>query len=91
MEPLGATANAALRRLLDGQPTTAAKVAFAWRMAVGPTVDRATATDWRSNGVLVVRSHGEAWRRELWATRSMLLRRMQDLLGADVIARLEVE
>ena len=91
MEQLGNTAHAALRRLLDGQPTTAAKVAFAWRMAVGAAVDRATQADWRPDGVLVVRSRGEAWRRELKEARPLLLRRLQDLLGRDVVARLEVE
>jgi hypothetical protein len=91
MEQLSTTADAALRRLLEAQPTTPAKVAFAWRMAAGPAVDRATETEWRPDGVLRVRSRGDAWRREVRQARAMLLRRLEHLLGPGVIARLEIE
>lgn len=91
MEHLSTTADAALRRLLDAQPTTPAKVAFAWRIAVGATLDRATEAHWRPDGVLVIRSRGDAWRHEVRQARGTLLARMQDLLGAGVVARLELE
>lgn len=91
MEPLSTTENAALRRVLESQPTTPAKVAFAWRMAAGAGLDRATAIEWRPDGVLRIRAGADAWRREVRSARGVLLRRMQDLLGGDVVARIEIE
>jgi len=91
VQPLSALETATLRELLGTQPTTAAKVAFAWRIAAGPAFDRATRTTWRDEGVLCVHPNGDAWRREVRAARVMLLKRLQDLLGANVIARLDIE
>ena len=90
MEPLNTTESAALRRVLEAQPTTPAKIAFAWRMSVGAALDRATKTDWR-DGVLRVRADGEAWKREVRVARGVLLRRMQDLLGPEVVSRIVIE
>jgi hypothetical protein len=90
MEPLSTTESAALRRVLEAQPTTPAKIAFAWRMSVGAALDRATRTEWR-DGVLRVRADGDAWKREVRVARGVLLRRMQDLLGAEVVARIVIE
>ena len=90
MEPLSTTDSAVLRRVLEAQPTTPAKIAFAWRMSAGPALGRATTIDW-NDGVVRVRADGEAWKREVRVARSVLLRRMQDLLGAEVVARLVIE
>ena len=91
MEPLNATATSALRRLLETQPTTPAKVAFAWRIAAGAAMERATEIELRQDGVFVVRSRHEAWRAGIKDGRAVLLRRMQDLLGQDVVSRLDIE
>ena len=91
MQPLSALETETLRHLLGTQPTTPAKVAFAWRMAAGPAFGRATEAMWRADGVLLVRPRGDAWRREVRAARPMLLKRLQDLLGSEVVARLEIE
>jgi len=90
MEPLHTTATHALRHLLDGQPTSPAKVAFAWRMAAGPALARAADPEWR-DGVLVVRAHADAWRKELRHARPVLTTRLQELLGPDVIKKIVIE
>ncbi|HXT71850.1 MAG TPA: DciA family protein [Vicinamibacterales bacterium] len=90
MEPLSTTEASALRRVLESQPTTLAKIAFAWRMTAGAAFDRATRIAWTGDGTLYVHPEGEAWRREVGAARGALLRRLQDLLGADVIARISI-
>jgi predicted nucleic acid-binding Zn ribbon protein len=90
MHQLSTVESAALRRVLESQPMSAAKVAFAWRMSAGPAVDRATTTQWR-DGVLFVRASADAWKKEIRIARGVLLGRLQDLLGADVVARLEIE
>ena len=61
MEPLSTTESAVLRRVLEAQPTTPAKIAFAWRMSAGPALGRATTIEWR-DGVVRVRADGEAWK-----------------------------
>ena len=90
MEPLNTTESAVLRRVLEAQPTTPAKIAFAWRMSVGPALGRATTIDWR-DGIVRVRADGEAWKREVRIARGVLLRRMQDLLGPEVVVRIVIE
>jgi len=90
MEPLSTTETAVLRRVLEAQPTTPAKIAFAWRMSAGPALGRATTIEWK-DGVVRVRADGEAWKREVRVARGVLLGRMQDLLGPDVVARIVIE
>lgn len=90
MESLHITATHALRLLLDGQPTTPAKVAFAWRMAAGAALARGTEPDWR-DGVLVVRARTEAWRKELRHARPILTARVQELVGPDVVKKIVIE
>ena len=90
MEPLSSTAAPALRTLLNCQPTTSAKVAFAWAIAAGPALARATSPVWSSDGTLYVRTRTDAWRNELRRSKHVLLGRLSDLLGADVVRRLDV-
>jgi hypothetical protein len=90
LESLHTTAGAAVRRLLADQPNTPAKIAFAWKIAAGAAVGRATETQWRA-GVLIVRAKTEAWRREVRVAVPLLLRRLQDLLGPGVVTRVHVE
>jgi hypothetical protein len=91
MEPLQRTATVALRALLDGQPTTPAKVAFAWRIAAGPALARAGTPRWTDDGTLRVRPRDAAWRRELQHARPVVVERMAQLLGPNVVKRLVVD
>ena len=90
MEPLSSTAAPALRTLLNAQPTTSAKVVFAWKMVAGPALSRAATPVWSSDGVLYVRARTDAWRQELRRSKPMLLDRLNHLLGAGVVRRLDV-
>ena len=90
MEPLSSAAAPALRTLLNQQPTTAAKVAFAWSIVAGPALGRATTPVWSSDGTLYVRARTEVWRTELRRSRPILVERLKSLLGADVIRRLDI-
>jgi hypothetical protein len=71
---------AALAEVLRKAPLTPEKVAFAWRSAVGPAVDKATTIDLR-NGVLYVRTRDAAWRREVERSAGLIRSRMTALLG----------
>ena len=91
LEALHTSATEALRRLLDTQPTSPAKVTFAWRMAAGPALAKAADTEWRDDGVLVLRAKTPAWLRELRHARPVLAARLAELLGAGVIKRMVIE
>jgi hypothetical protein len=91
MEPLRTASTRALQTLLNDQPVTAAKVAFAWQIAAGPAMARATTTAWAGDGVLRVRARDAAWQREASRARPIVVQRLEQLLGADVIKKIVIE
>jgi hypothetical protein len=91
MEPIRQSATRALQTLLAGQPTTPAKVAFAWRMAAGPALGRAGIPQWSEGGTLRVRARDAAWLREIRHARPVIAERLAQLLGPDVVRRIVVE
>ncbi len=82
----------AAQRLLPGvlielvrrQPTSEAKVAFAWRTAVGPAVARASAAALGPDGTLVVTVADPHWRREVVQSQQLIRSRLELLLGDDL-------
>ena len=83
MRPLAHALPGALAELLKGQPLSAGKVAFAWRAAVGPKVERVTAVRLDA-GVLVVEAASSAWAREITRSSGLILTRLKTLLGDSV-------
>jgi hypothetical protein len=79
----------ALAAVLRKAPLTSEKVAFAWRMTVGPAVDRATTVELRE-GVLRVRARDAIWRREVERSARVIRRRLLTLLGAEAIRTMEI-
>lgn len=90
MQSFQTAATRALRDLLAGQPTTAAKVRFAWRMAAGAALARSGELHWSDSGVLRVNAREDAWRRELRHASPILIERMNHLLGAGVVKRIVI-
>jgi len=89
MRPLAHVVPSALRVLLRDAPLSQGKVGFAWRAAVGAAVGRATEV--RLDGtVLVVTTTSAQWSREVKRSSPMILRRLGELLGANVVERIEV-
>ncbi len=91
MESLNNAAGDVLRRVLASQPTTPAKVAFAWRMAAGAALVARGDPYWREDGVLVVRASSDAWRREVRRATPMLLAHVSELVGGDVVRKIVIE
>ena len=91
MESLQTTATRTLREMLSRQPTSAAKVAFAWKIAAGPALGRASTPAWSDDGVLRVRAASDAWRREMVRARPLIAMRLKELLGAGVVRAIEIE
>lgn len=85
------TAYTALRALLADQPTTAAKVECAWRIAAGPALARAGTTSWTGDGVLRVHAPSLAWKRELQRAKPVISERVRHVLGDDVVKRIVIE
>ena len=79
----------ALAAIIRRAPLTAEKVAFSWRTAVGPAVDRVTTIELR-DGVLYVRARDAAWRREVERSASLIRSRLDGLLGDRVVRYIEV-
>lgn len=89
MIPVADVIPEALAAVLRKAPLTSEKVAFAWRLTVGPAVERATAIDLR-DGVLYVRARDASWRREVERSAGLIRRRLQMLLGADALRRVDI-
>jgi len=89
MRPLSHAVPGALAELLRGAPLSDGKVGFAWRAAVGPAFDRATAVKLEAR-VLIVETTSRAWAREITHSTPTILTRMRTLLGDDAIDRLDV-
>ena len=91
MDSLQTTAVKALQGMLALQPTSPAKVAFAWRIAAGPALGRATEPVWSEDGTLRVRAATADWRRETTRARPVIAARLLQLLGPDVVRKIVIE
>jgi predicted nucleic acid-binding Zn ribbon protein len=79
----------ALVELLRGSPISDGKVVFAWKAAVGPAIGRVTNVKLERR-VLLVETASAQWSREVMRSSPVIVRRLQSLLGADVVDRIEV-
>jgi predicted nucleic acid-binding Zn ribbon protein len=79
----------AVLELLRSTPLSPGKAAFAWKVAVGPALERATdvALEGRT---LVVTVPSRQWAREVQRSSSMLISRLARYLGPGVVTGLDV-
>ncbi|HTM04935.1 MAG TPA: DciA family protein [Vicinamibacterales bacterium] len=77
-----------LADILRKAPLTPEKVAFAWRSAVGPAVDKATTIDLRQD-VLYVIARDASWQREVERSAGLIRSRLTSVLG-NVVRSIEV-
>jgi len=89
MVPLTQFIPDALAIVLRKAPLTPEKVAFAWRLAVGPAIDKATTVRLADNGILHVRAESPAWLAAVRKSTSLIHIRMTDLLGEDTVKKVE--
>lgn len=78
-----------LAEILTRAPLSPEKVAFAWRHAAGPAVDRATQVELRDS-VLRVQVRDAVWKREVERAAPVLKDRLRRVLGDRVLRRIEV-
>jgi hypothetical protein len=89
MRPIAHALPGALVELLRDAPLSDGKVGFAWKAAVGPALDRATAVKLEGR-ILLVETTSVQWSREIKRSSPLILKRLATLLGADVVQRIEV-
>ena len=79
----------AIAELLRDTPLSPGKVEFAWKTVVGPAMERGTSV--RLDGrKLLVDARTPAWAREVSRSSHIILKRLETLLGPDVIHELIV-
>ena len=89
MRPLSSALPGALAELLRGAPLSPGKVAFAWRAAVGPALERETSV--RLEGTtLIVDAATRQWAQEVRRSSAIIMRRLSTLLGPDTVKELSI-
>jgi predicted nucleic acid-binding Zn ribbon protein len=83
MIPVQQFGTGVLAQLLRRQPSTPARTAFAWQLAVGATLARATRVS-LVDGVLHVSARDPRWLQEVSRARAVVLERLQEVLGPEV-------
>jgi hypothetical protein len=78
-----------LGEVIRRQPDSRERTAFAWQLAVGPALARSTAVELES-AVLTVRARDPRWAREIRRAGDTILKRMQHLLGAAAVTRIQI-
>ena len=71
-------------------PLTDEKIAFAWRLAVGPAVDKATTVRLDGNGTLYVTAE-RAWLDGVRQSVGLIRSRLAHFLGEDAVKRISYE
>jgi predicted nucleic acid-binding Zn ribbon protein len=89
MVPLHGFATGVVADVIRRQPLSAAKASFAWTVAVGPAISRATAVELRDR-TLHVTPKDARWATEVDRAAETILKRVQVLLGADAVTALRV-
>jgi hypothetical protein len=78
-----------LAEIIRRQPASKERTTFAWTVAVGPALARATAVDLDA-GVLVVRAKDARWAREVERAKETVISRLQLMLGPEAVRELRV-
>ena len=80
---------AVVEEVVRKAPLTPEKVAFAWRMAVGPAIGKATSVRLGENGTLYVTSDSPAWASAVRKSTSLIQIRLEGFLGPDAVKALQ--
>jgi len=88
-EPLAQAAAKAIGPLLRDSPMSPAKLELVWKLTVGPAMDRGTFVRLEGDRLLV-EAKTAAWASEVNRASSLILKRLQALLGAEVVTELIV-
>jgi hypothetical protein len=90
MVPLQNFATGVLAEVIRRQPPSRERTSFAWQVAVGPALARATTVDLH-DGLLTVRPRDPRWTPEIRRGAGTILQRLQLLLGATTVMRIVID
>jgi predicted nucleic acid-binding Zn ribbon protein len=88
--PIQHFSSGVLSEVIRRQPSSPARTALAWQLAVGPALARTTTVE-LVDGVLTVHSADPRWTLEVTRARDIVLRRLQHFLGPDSVKTLKIE
>lgn len=89
MQPVQTIVPDVLAEIIRRQPASAARTTFAWTAAVGAAMARAASVH-VSGTTIYVTARDARWAREIGRNRDIILARLQQLLGAGAITRIEI-
>jgi predicted nucleic acid-binding Zn ribbon protein len=78
-----------IAEIIRRQPASAGRTTFAWQVAVGAALARATTVELAS-GVLTVRATDPRWIADLESARPIVLQRLQHLLGPSEVRTIRI-
>lgn len=87
MQSIHDFASGVLAQLIRRQPPSSARTQFAWQLAVGPALARATTVS-LDGGVLRVTATDPRWLKEINRARGAILPKVQYLLGAGTVTKI---
>jgi hypothetical protein len=87
--PIQTVASGVVAEIVRRQPASKERTTFAWTVAVGPALGRATTVELVED-VLFVRAKDPRWAREVERARHTVVARLQLLLGRDAVRELRV-
>jgi hypothetical protein len=79
-----------LAEIMRRQPSSPARTAFVWQLAVGPALARVT-TATLDGTVLMVRCLDPRWTKEIVRAKAVVLARVQQMLGPEAVSALRVD
>ena len=79
---------AVVAEIIRKAPLTDEKVSFAWRLAVGPALAKATTVRLGSDGTLHVKAESAAWNDAIRKSIGLIRSRLAHFLGEDTVKRL---
>jgi hypothetical protein len=79
---------AVLAEMIRKAPLTDEKVTFAWRLAVGPALGKATTVRLSSSGTLHVSADAPAWLDAVRKSSGLIRSRLAHFLGEDAVRQL---
>lgn len=79
----------AVAELVRAAPLSPGKVTFAWTMAVGAALERATAVALEGSTIAVT-VETRQWAREVHRSSQVILKRLERYLGPGVVTKLDV-
>jgi len=90
MQPINEFLPAALAAIMRKAPLSPGKIKLAWKIAVGPALDRVTTVQLAAEGVLEVKATDSHWRREIRRLTPLILRHLDNQLGTGTVAHIKV-